>query len=283
LQYTGAFHEALEALANAELQFGQLGIADHEIARLSLVRATVYRALDRVDEALPIIVAAAAVFRDYGDAERCHAAKLFMGATLFSSRRFREALAIHLEIANAESLSLRWRASALHSAAMCHREIGEVDAAIDCFVKASVAFEAAGMMSFRAKARWTLACIFVARQQFEAALSMFIELREEFEHLGMANNVALVALDIAELLLATGKRDGVADACRQAISYFEKMQLTSSEAALTAITYLREAVAAGTATPKLISDLRNQFFSEADRSHPNPQAFEFLHPPTDRG
>lgn len=283
LFYTGAFREALHALANAESQFAQLPIADHEIGRLNLVRAIVYRALERVDDAMPFITAAAAVFRDFGDAERCYAAKLVMGATLYSSRRFREALAIHLEIANEENVSLRWRASALHSAAMCHREIGELDAAIDCFVKAIVALEAAGMMSFRAKARWTLACIFVQQQQFEAALRMFTELRDEFEQLGMANNVALVALDIAELLLATGKHDGVVSACRQAIAYFEKMQLTSSQAALTAVTYLCEAATAGNATPTLVSDLRNTYFSEADRSHSKPPACESLRPAKDRG
>nr|MDP9360447.1 hypothetical protein [Acidobacteriota bacterium] len=83
LFYTGAYREALHALANAESLFAQLGVADHEIARLNLVRAMVYRAVDRVDDALPIIAAAAAVFRDYGDAERCYAAKLFMGLTLY--------------------------------------------------------------------------------------------------------------------------------------------------------------------------------------------------------
>jgi tetratricopeptide (TPR) repeat protein len=283
LFYTGAYREALHALANAESQFAQLGVADHEIARLNLVRAMVYRALDRVDDALPIISAAAAFFLGYGDTERCYAAKFFMGTTLYSGRRFHEALAIHLEIGNDETVAPRWRASALHSAAICHREIGEIDPAIDCFVKAISAAEAAGMMSLRAKTRWTLARIFVERQQYEPALKMFTDVRDEFEQLGMANEVALVALDIAELLLATGKHDGVAGACRQAIAYFDKMQLTSSDAALTAMTYLCEAAVAGNATPKLVSDLRSTYFSEADSPLSNRQAYESLRPSTDRG
>ena len=43
----------------------------------------------------------------YGDTERCYAANLVMGATLYTGRRFREALTIHLEIANDETHALR--------------------------------------------------------------------------------------------------------------------------------------------------------------------------------
>ncbi|HSY51130.1 MAG TPA: hypothetical protein VLC46_20155 [Thermoanaerobaculia bacterium] len=265
LLYTGAYGDALKALAAAESEFAKLRLANHEVGRLNLVRAMVYRALERVDDALPAIAAAAAIFREYGDAERSYAARLAEAATLYSARRFREALSIQLEIANEETIAPRWRASAQQNAATLYRELGELDAAIDCFVKAISAFEAAGMMSFRAKTRWTLARIFVARQQYEPALRMLAELRGEFEELGMANEVAIVALDIAEVLIATGQPGGIADACRQAIAYFEKAQLTSSEAARTAVTYLCEAALAGRATSALVLDLRIAFVNETKR------------------
>jgi tetratricopeptide (TPR) repeat protein len=283
LFHTGGFPHALLALANSESHFTQLAIADHEIARLNLVRAMVYRMLGRVDEVLPVITAAAAVFQSYGDAERSHAARLAKALALYSGRNFRAALAIHLELATESTVALRWRASAFQAAAICYREIGEIDAAIECFAKAIGAFEAAGMMSFRAKTRWTLARIFVDQQKFEQALPMFTELRTEFEDLGMAHEVALVALDIAELLMVTGQPGGVVGACRQAIAYFEKTQLTSCEAALTAVTYLCEASVAGNATPSLVSDLRKTFVADADRPRANPLLHEFLQAPRDRG
>jgi tetratricopeptide (TPR) repeat protein len=283
LFYTGAFREALGALKTAESQFVQLPVADHEIGRLNLVRGMIYRALDRFDEALPLIAGAVAFFREYGDIERCHSAGLALGITLMSRRQFREALIVHLKIANDVAAGCRSRASALHNAAICYREIGEIDSAINCFAKAIVAFESVGMMSFRAKARGTLACIFAARQQFDAALGIFIELRDEFEQLGMANNVALVALDIAEVMLAIGDHGGAATACRQAISYFEKSQLSSSQGALTAVTYLCEAAIAGTATVKLVSDLRGSYFSGSDRSLSDTQGYDLLLLPADRG
>lgn len=283
LFYTGAFHEALVALANAESRFRALAIAEHEMGRLNLVRAIVYRSLDQIDDAMPFVRAAAAVFRDYGDTDRCSAAQIGMGNNLYSANRFREALAIQLEAAETKGISVRWRGSALHGAAMCHRQLGELDEAVDCFVRAIAAYESAGMISFRAKARWTLAWIFAAKQQFEPALTMFTQLRDEFEELGMARDVALLSLDIAELLLATENNDGVVVACRRAIAYFEKMDLTSSQAALTAVSYLCEAALAGTATTKLLSDLRCTYFPDADRSYSLTPAYEFSPPSADRG
>jgi tetratricopeptide (TPR) repeat protein len=275
LMYTGAYVNALAALATAESEFKRVLVADHEIGRVNIVRAMLYRAMDRLDDALPVIAAAAGVFRDFGDKERYYAARLAEGITLYSAGRFSEAIRIHLDIAAQETIAPRWRASALQNAAICHRELGEVDAAVACFTQSIRAFEAAGMMSFRAKARWTLARIFLAQQQYQVALSMFTELRVEFEELGMANEVALVALDVADTLLATGKTAGIADACREAIVYFETSQLTSTVAALTAVTHLREAALAGSATPALVFDLRTAFLSESKRTQARLQPYDF--------
>ena len=99
---------------------------------------------------------------------------------------------------------------------------------------------------------------------------MLNELRGEFEELGMANQVALVSLDIAEVLIATEQPAGIAHACKEALAYFEKAHLASSEAARTAVTYLCEAALAGKATTALVSDLRISFVSE-------PKRLDFMH------
>jgi tetratricopeptide (TPR) repeat protein len=275
LMYTGAYVDALAALATAESEFKRVVVADHEIGRVNVVRAMLYRALERLDDALPVLVDAASVFRDFGDRERYYAARLAEGITLYSARRFSDAIRIHLEIAGQETIAPRWRASALQNAAICHRELGDIDAAIHCFTQSIMAFEAAGMMSFRAKARWTLARIFLAQQQYQVALSMFSELRVEFEELGMANEVALIALDVADTLLATGKTAGIAEACREAIVYFERTHLTSSAPALTALTHLREAALAGAATSIVVSGLRMAFLAETKRTQSGLQAYDF--------
>jgi tetratricopeptide (TPR) repeat protein len=151
----------------------------------------------------------------------------------------------------------------LQNAAICYRELGEFDDAIGYFLQAVAAFEAAGMMSFRAKTRWTLARVLVQKQQLDDALLLLRELHIEFKELGMANDVAVVALDIAEILLAKGRHHEVADACRAAIQYFEQAQLSASSAARTAVSYLCEAAVSGRATAALVTDLRHSVISSA--------------------
>lgn len=261
--YTGAYNEGLNALANAEARFASAPVAEHEIARVGIIRAVLYRALDRVDEALAVTASAAVVFKQYGDRERHLAARLARGLTLFAARRFREALEIHLEIVSEARPQTPWYASALQNAATCYRELGEFDTAIEYFVKAITAFENAGMISFRAKTRWTLARVLIAQQRYPAALQMLNELRREFEELGMANDLACVALDMAEVLLALGKYSEISAVCRSAMNYFQRAQLTSSEVAMTAVTYLSEVAGAGKLTNTIVRDLRRAFLTDS--------------------
>ena len=205
------------------------------------------------------------VFKQYGDNERHLAARLARGLTLFSARRFQEALAIHLEIIREAAPETRWYASALQNAATCYRELREFEAAIEYFVKAIAAFEMAGMISFRAKTRWTLARVLIAQQRYPSALQMLNELRGEFEELGMANDLACVALDTAEVLLSLGNYGEISGVCRSAIAYFQRAHLTSSEAAMTAVTYLCEAAVAGKLTNTIVCDLRVAFLSDSKR------------------
>jgi tetratricopeptide (TPR) repeat protein len=265
LLYTGAYNEGLSALARAEAQFSAISDSEHEVARVNVIRSMLYRALDRVDDALAVNRAAASVFKKYGDIERNLAARSARGILLYTAHRFREALAIHLEILSQAVPEMRWYASALQNAATCYRELGEFDAAIEYFVKAIAAFEKAGMISFRAKARWTLARVLIAQQRYSSALQMLNELRCEFEELGMANDVACVALDTAEVLLALGNHAEISGVCLSALAYFERSGLTSSGAALTAVHYLSEAAVAGKVTSTLVSDLRLAFLTDSKR------------------
>lgn len=268
LWFTGAYNEALSALEHAEARFAEISITEYEVARINVVRAILYRVLDRQDDALAITTDAAGVFRKYGDGERYVAANLARAVTLYTARRFREALAIDLEALSQARPESRWYAAALQNAATCYRELGEFDSAIEYFVKAIAAYEKAGMISFRAKARWTLARVLIAQKRYISALQMLDELRSEFAELGMANDVACVALDMAEVLLLTGDYVQIAAVCRSAMAYFERAQLTSSEAALTAVNYLCEAAVAGKVTKALVSDLRVAFLTDSKRPSP---------------
>src|SRR5262249_47191547 len=112
------------------------------------------------------------------------------------------------------------------------------------------------MPAFRSKSRWILADVFAQQGNHDQALSMYLDLRKEFEELGMWNDVALASLDAAEVLVALERPAEIGDLCRKAFEYFVANGLARTEPALRGLAYLQEAAIAGRATQKAIGDVR---------------------------
>jgi tetratricopeptide (TPR) repeat protein len=274
LMYTGAYVDALASLAAADALEPTIG-SEFDKARLDLVRVLVYRTLERRDEALVIAHAAGRVFQDFDDFGRYAAARCAEAIILYHARRFREAVAIHTSLATDDRIDPRWRAASLHNAALCYREIGSFDESIQFTLKAIDAFDRQRMVSHRVKSRWNLARVLAAQQRYADALQILPSLQEEFQDLGMAIDVALVAVDIAESLLALNRVNEIPDACRVAMNYFRSANLAYTEGALTALATLREAAAHRTLTVTDVSDLRTYF----ELLPQNPQMM-FTSPPS---
>jgi tetratricopeptide (TPR) repeat protein len=253
LMYTGAYIDALATLGSAESVQHTVG-SEFEQARLDLVRVLVYRTLERRDEALVIARATARVFRDYDDIGRYAAARSAEAIILFHARRFREAVEIHTALAGDRRVDGRWRAASLHNAALCYRELGDFENSIQYTLSAIDAFDKQQMLSFRVKSRWSLARLFAAQQRHAEALQILPAIQEEFRDLGMAVDVALVAVDMAESLLALGRVNEIAHACVVAMDYFRSAHLAYTEGALTALATLREA---GTRSTLTVADVRD--------------------------
>jgi tetratricopeptide (TPR) repeat protein len=254
LMYTGSYVEALATIATADTL--RSGGSEFDRARLDLVRVRVYQALERRDEALAISHAAASVFQEYGDFARYVAARCAEAITFYHARQFQQALAIHERLAFDERVEPRWRASSLHNAALCYRELGEFDKSIQYTIQAIEAFDREQMVSHRVKSRWNLARLLAAQQRHADALRIFPEIQEEFRDLGMAVDVALVAVDRAESLLMLDRIHEIPDACKTAIEYFKSAKLAYTEGALLALATLREAAARSTLTATAVRDFR---------------------------
>jgi tetratricopeptide (TPR) repeat protein len=267
LWYTGALPSALEELDTADDCLGAVPAAEFDRARIDVVRALINNILERPQEVLIAANAAARVFARYGDADRVAAARTSAAATLQAAQRLREALAIHVEIAEMEGLSERWKISAAHNMALCYRDLGDFDAAIQCLLRASCGYERLGMLTFRAKSRWVLAQVFAQQGLHERALMLFMDLRSEFQDLEMANDVAMLSLDMSESLLALNRCPEVADVCRSAIAYFSGAGLSETAPSLRGLAYIQEAAAAGRLTPVAISDVRAFILSPSPETH----------------
>jgi tetratricopeptide (TPR) repeat protein len=256
LWYTGATNKALEVLNRAEESLREVSGAEIDLARATMMRAMVYETLERRDDALRLANEAAAVFAQYGDVDRHAAARSAAAIILQSAQRLREALAIHAGIAHDDRVAEKWRVSAVHNMAICQGDLGDFEAAAACLVRAIQGYESLGMFSLRSKTRWALAQVFAQRNQHRQALSLFMDVRSEFEELGMANDVALLSLEMCESLLALGLTGQIIDVCRAAMTYFERAGLARTEPALRGVAYLHEAAAAGRATPAAIDNVR---------------------------
>ena len=265
LWYTGSVIDALKTFDRADECFARSSTGDFDRARVDLMRAMIYQMLEDRERALAGAAAAAAVFQRYNDIDRYVAARTATAVTLQSARRLREALAIHTELAAAAGLTEQWRASAIHNMALCYRDLGQLEEASECLLRAIAGYEKLGMLTFRSKSRWVLAQTFAQAGRHESALSLFSELREEFKDLGMANDVAMVSLDMAESLLALDRSDEISNVCRAAVDYFATAGLAQTEPALRGLAYLREAATTGSLTPRAIHDVRVFLLAPIDR------------------
>lgn len=268
LWYTGAVVEAIAEFDEAHTRLADLPSAEFDRSRIDLMRAMSYRMLERRNDALTIASSAAAVFRRYGDTDLYAASRSATAATLQSARRLREAAGIYEAIAEDPNVSERWRIPARQNLALCFRDLGEFGAAVGNLAQAIQGYERLGMMTFRSKARWVLAQIFVQQQRYSEALPLLSDLQVEFEELSMANDVAIVSLDIADVLLALDRVHEIADVCRVAMVYFQKAQLEHTEAALRALAYLQEAAIAGRVTATRIQETRAMFLAPSPRQRP---------------
>jgi len=259
LLYIGSFPESLAALDRTNAYLGMCMVSDYDQARAQMYRALIYRELEKFGEAIAIVRQARPVFIAYGDRKRVALADGTEAAVLMAMARFSEALAIELRIAADGSLDQESRACALSNAGLCYRELSQLGEAKRVFTQAITSFEELGLFSRRTMARWGLARVLADEGRFEQALALLRELQSEFQELGMSEDVALVSLRLADILLVLQRPAQAAEFCASAMEYFRRAGLTYSQPAMTALAYLREAAEQGTLNPAKVDKVRAFF------------------------
>jgi len=255
LFYVGRFPDALQAIDRAERLFAQLPAPEFELARTSLVRAAIYRSTDRATDAIPLTRRAASCFATYGDRERFLKARMTEAAMLHESGSVADALAIWQSLEHDPALDSRSLAGLLHNIGLAHRDLGRFDQARAYVASAATRFEDLGMAADRVRSRWVMGQLFVMEGRVREGVSVLRQAWREFDELEMNGSSALVALEVAEALLIMGEPEEVPAICRMLLDHFTERGRTSR--AVTALAFLREAVAAGKATPLLVQQVRD--------------------------
>lgn len=251
LFYLGRFADALHAVDRAEQLFRQVPVHDFELARVKVVRANVFRLMDRVPEAIPLTREAAATFAFFGDRERYVKARMSEALMLFQQRHITDALDLWQPLEHEATIAGDVAsAMVLHNIGSCYRELGHFDRAAEYFTRAIDRYEHFGATAEIIRTRWALGQMYVAQSRFREALPILREAWRRFDEMNIEGAAALAALEVVEVLLVLEQPDDVPAICRRLLDQFTRNGMTSRTA--TALAFLREAVAMGKATPALV-------------------------------
>lgn len=276
LNYAGRYNEALAAADRAEELFRACIVAEYELARIAMLRALIYRPMDRMNEAIALVRISAAEFERFGDRKRLANARFAEPYMLLKLNDYRKALpqleAILAQFADV--ISDDTRARLVQNVAYCHRELGQFDEALRHYATASQMFELLETPTELAKIRWAEAGILASKGRTVEAQRRLREVLVDFERLGMLSAASLVRLEICEHLLAEERYTEAEFLARDAMASFEASGLAYSSRAMIAISYLQESAQHRKATPKLVREVRRYI-----RELPQQPNLLFLPPP----
>jgi tetratricopeptide (TPR) repeat protein len=269
LRYLGRYAEALDATDIAERAFEDLPVEVYSLALVDYLRAVICVETERLDEALRLARRSARVFRQFGEEERFVHAKMVEASVLFDQNRYRDARDLFVSLVRvAKGLGDAPTLARLYgNVANCQLRLHELESADVYFARALSLYEALGLETERIRTRWSIGSLRIANGDISDGLARLREARQEFEHLGLRSDAALVTLDIAEALLASGERSGAREAaelCASIVDSFTSVGMTGH--AMTALAFLHEAFETGRATPALVSHVRHYLQSRPDHT-----------------
>ncbi len=265
LSFMGRFPDALQFADRAKRLFEQVPLPEYDLARLALVRASIYRSTERVAEAIQLSRQAAETFHRYGDMTRWVNARITEGAMVYESGAIEEALAIWKSLENESAIDSVGRVRLIHNVALCHRDLRQFDTAAAYLKRASEELMMLDMPTEATRSRWNLGQTLLEAGRPSEAAPVLRQAWREFENHDMVADAALAALQLAEAMLLTGDPSEVAAICRDLIARFTAAGMTSR--AITALSFLREAVAIGQATPSLVRHVHD-FLRELPAERP---------------
>ncbi|HUP62072.1 MAG TPA: zf-HC2 domain-containing protein [Thermoanaerobaculia bacterium] len=277
LRYLGRYPEALDALAIAARAYSRAPVPVFSGAMVDYTRAVIFAETDRLDQALRLARKSARVFRQFGDDERFVHAKMVEACVRFHQDQFTESRALFASLVNvATNIGSPETLARLYAdVANCDIELSDFASAETYFARALSLYEATGNESGRIRTRWNLGTLRLAAGDLAEGLARLREARREFEAIGARTDAALVALEMAEVLLATGKPRGAHEAAELCSGLAESFAAVGMEShALTALAWLRAAFQSGRATPALVQHVRQYI-----RTRPDQDGRAFTPPP----
>jgi len=271
LSFLGRYPEALEIAERAKQLFDQVPLPEYDLARLALVKAMILRSVDRAPEAIPLARQAADTFLRFGDRTRHLNARVTEAIVVYQTEAIEEALSISLSLEREPDLEIVTRVRLLHNIGTCYVRLNQPAEGIEYLRRAVAEFEILGMQVEQTRSRWQLGQALVAAGKVRDSVPILRQAWREFDSFDMTADAALVGLNLSEALLVLGEPAEVPAICREIVARFTRAGMMSR--AMTALSFLREAIALGEATPSLIRHVY-AFLRKLPDERPRP------HPPS---
>lgn len=264
LRFLGRFPEALEALDRAEAEYRQLPHEGIGLVAVTYVRASLLMEQDQLEDAETLAAESADAALQLGDTERYMRARHLLGHVRYERHQYAAAAEVWkgiLRYARSRGESL-WIARESLAIGNCHLELGRSTDAGRYLHEALRLFSDLNVPSEITRTEWALARLDFRRGHGVEAMHRLRQAVSRLSACGMLTDGALAALDLAEMLDASGRTREIPKLLAGVVRTFTDAGKLSG--ALTALAYLKNAAARGALTPALLSHVR-RFLVAADR------------------
>lgn len=262
--FLGDFAAALDSLTRAERAHKRLASPAFGLAAVALIRASVYYCQERFDAAAAMAEHAERAYAHLGDDERRMSALFLRGGIRYRALDLPGAIEVFHQVADhgGSTNSAHWTARAASALGWCESDRGNLGEASMHFQKALPLVREIGPANERISTEWGVATVLLRAGKRSEAIRRLRDAAAEFEARGMVTDAALVALDIADGLLALGQTQQIVSLAARMFRVFTDAGMLTG--ALTALAYVKEAAASRTLTPDDLQAVR-LFLRRAER------------------
>lgn len=258
LQYVGRFADSLTACDVAARHLDRCVVDEYDRARVGVIRALSLRATEEFAVALDHTRVSRETFERFADATRLASARVTETHLLFSQGDFESARSIleDLEQSVRKSPDAKMHAVILANLGYCLWKLDRIDVALGHYEAAAAILDDLGIRTESVRVRWNVAAVLASVGRTDEAMRRFESVQRAFEELNMSSEVAMNALEMAELLLVREEYSAVETLCRSAMAAFTRAGIPYTKRALTALAYIQEAAQHQKATPMLAKHVR---------------------------
>lgn len=263
-RFLGRLSEALDAITVAEREYRTLPHEGIGLIAVKYVRGVIQYEQDDLEAAERSAHEAADAALHFGAADRYMSARYLLGQILLDRGEFTTALRVFESILQygTQKGDLLWIARASQAVGACDLELGRHREASRYLHEALRIFADLDFGPEVTRTHWTIARLIFAEGNANEAIYRLRRTILEFTEHEMLTDAAVVAVELAEMLHATGRLREIPKVLSNVVQTFmDSGKLTS---ALTALAYLKEAATSGMMTSQLVAYVR-RFVLRAER------------------